>query len=1187
MNRLRLPKFFIRFLPGTSFSLTVPGDGSCAEAKVAPFPLTPALSPGERENSSAPSKESNALPHPDPFAHSCALLPTQPDCGIEAEDVQVSKTDGNGLPLPGGEGWGEGETDVPTTGRVPIVAGWGGLPEGSCSFEPFFFSSFPFCRTSLTELALTVFACGIVSSASAAPVNDRVTYDDHVVPILRNHCFTCHNSDKKKADLDLSTFNGIMAGGGSGKVLAAQDSSGSLLWKLINHLEEPNMPPKKPMIPDGERAVIKQWIEGGLLERTGSKAIASQKSKVDLTLKATSTGKPDGPPPMPNGDLLIEPVVRAARPGAITALAASPWAPLAAVAGQKQVILYNLDTLAVEGILPFPEGFPYVLKFSRSGRLLLAGGGVGAKLGKVVLFDVVTGKRVAEVGDEYDAVLAADLTPDQTQIALGGPSKLVRIYSIATGELLQTIKKHTEWVTAIAYSPDGVLLATGDRNGGVHVWESATALPYSELKAHQQCVTDIAWRDDSNLAATTGEDSQIMLWELENSSRVRNWSAHGGGSQAVRFSHDGRLVSTGRDRTTKLWDGNGGQQRAFEAFGDIALVAAISHDTTKVIAGDFTGEVRVWNAADGKLLGKLDANPPTLAERIEADNKRVLEAKMDHEKMAAAHASARDAMNKAGVILENARQSTATADAASKAAEAALTSAKQASTQAATAQDSSQKEAQSKQNELEGKIAVLASAQQTLSQLQSGVKPTQEAVAAAAAAEKAAAEAHAKVKAASDATPSDPQLVAAATQAKAAADQASVALLALQKGIAGIASRLKTGEAATQDAQTAAARAKTAHDAAQTSVAELTAVLAGGEAKLKTATEARQKAMAAAAAAAQAVPPAEARVKAADDTQARAKAQLDGSAAQLAAMEKDLARWKAGQFNLQVLAAAEELEKKESASQAALAQAENLKATADRTAAELAAVQKAIAEAPGLINAKTQAVHHARATLDAANAAVPNLKNDLAVKQTNAVAKSAALKTAGDALARAQQVLKAVQETTASAEGSARSGAETAAKAKAAAESAPEVPLLSEAAAKARQAAKESADTLEAARKAVTEMGSQVTRLTGAQGQAKAAADEANQAALVSQQSLDKQMAAIKEAEAGVNAANDSLAKAKTMADELPKKLALLEPAVSQSAAAAAAARESAGKAAAAVTPLKEKHEQLVAKYQKIKPKGG
>ena len=49
---------------------------------------------------------------------------------------------------------------------------------------------------------------------TTALAQEKVTYQDHVLPILRNSCFSCHSADKKKADLDLSSFAGAMAGGG-------------------------------------------------------------------------------------------------------------------------------------------------------------------------------------------------------------------------------------------------------------------------------------------------------------------------------------------------------------------------------------------------------------------------------------------------------------------------------------------------------------------------------------------------------------------------------------------------------------------------------------------------------------------------------------------------------------------------------------------------------------------------------------------------------------------------------------------------------------------------------------------------------------------------------------------------------------------------------------------------------------
>ena len=73
------------------------------------------------------------------------------------------------------------------------------------------------------------------------------------------------------------------------------------------------------------------------------------------------------------------------------------------------------------GTLPFQEGAVHDLRFSRNGDLLVAAGGRGAYSGKVVVFDVKTGERRATIADEQDIVLSADISSDQTLIALGGP----------------------------------------------------------------------------------------------------------------------------------------------------------------------------------------------------------------------------------------------------------------------------------------------------------------------------------------------------------------------------------------------------------------------------------------------------------------------------------------------------------------------------------------------------------------------------------------------------------------------------------------------------------------------------------------------------------------------------------------------------------------------------------------------
>jgi WD40 repeat protein len=473
------------------------------------------------------------------------------------------------------------------------------------------------------QMARRVKACGrcflvfgfLLPLSSSA--QDKITYQDHILPLVEANCSKCHNADKKKADLDLTSYQGALKGSGSGVVVLSGNVDGSKIWKALTHSEEPYMPPNRPRLDDKELDLFKKWISGGLLENAGGKAVAAASAGVDLTLKADAIGKPDGPPPMPN-ELPIEPVVHTPRMSAVVGLASSPWAPVIAVAGQKQVLLYSSTNLSLLGILPFSEGQPVDLKFSRSAKLLLAAGGLGAKAGRIVVWDVTTGESFLTVGGEYDTVLSSDIRPDQTQIAFGGPSRLVKIYSIKSGEVQHKIKKHTDWVTAVAFSPNGEMLATADRNGGISIWDPDNAQEMFTLAGHKSAVTALSWRGDSKLLASSSEDGTVKLWEMKEGKQAKSWNAHGSGALSVAFSHEGNLVSCGRDNSVILWDSNGSKTRAMTAAPELPLRVCFSSDNERIFATDFSGRVTVFNAKDGKKSGELDPNPLPLADQLVA-----------------------------------------------------------------------------------------------------------------------------------------------------------------------------------------------------------------------------------------------------------------------------------------------------------------------------------------------------------------------------------------------------------------------------------------------------------------------------------------------------------------------------------------------------------------------------------------
>ena len=105
----------------------------------------------------------------------------------------------------------------------------------------------------LTCLALCLAAAVVGASpanvlaaedAKSPEAPKKITYEEHVKPILRDNCFLCHNQDDAENDLALDSYARAMEGGAGGAAIVPGDPGASRLWKLVSHEESPGMPPK-------------------------------------------------------------------------------------------------------------------------------------------------------------------------------------------------------------------------------------------------------------------------------------------------------------------------------------------------------------------------------------------------------------------------------------------------------------------------------------------------------------------------------------------------------------------------------------------------------------------------------------------------------------------------------------------------------------------------------------------------------------------------------------------------------------------------------------------------------------------------------------------------------------------------------------------------------------------------------
>jgi hypothetical protein len=99
--------------------------------------------------------------------------------------------------------------------------------------------------------------------AAPALADETLTFEQHVRPILRTHCFQCHgDEDEKEANLDLRLVRLMAKGGDSGAAIVAGKAGESL---LVERLVAGEMPPegKSKPVSAKDLATIRAWLDQG------------------------------------------------------------------------------------------------------------------------------------------------------------------------------------------------------------------------------------------------------------------------------------------------------------------------------------------------------------------------------------------------------------------------------------------------------------------------------------------------------------------------------------------------------------------------------------------------------------------------------------------------------------------------------------------------------------------------------------------------------------------------------------------------------------------------------------------------------------------------------------------------------------------------------------------------------------
>jgi hypothetical protein len=424
-----------------------------------------------------------------------------------------------------------------------------------------------------------LFVCIVVNSAAAQPPS----YVKQVKPFLAKYCVECHNPDKLRGDLDVTTIKAMLAGGKSGPAFVPGKPDDSYLVTLAEGKDNPKMPPKTARAQPTAAgvALLRAWVAAGARDDTGTTTIALPDIKPHET-----------------------------KPAPVAALAYRPGAKPLAAGGQNEVVLIDPATGDVTGRLSGQDGKVTALAFSRDGGSLAVASGAPAASGVVRLYffppsGTPLNKPEVVINAHKDIILGMAFSPDGNTLATCGYDRPIKLWDTNTGKERHTLKDHSDAVYAVAFSPDGKLLASGGADRAVKVWDVATGTRLYTLGESTDWVYAVAWHPDGKHLAAAGVDRSIRVWEASAAGGkvVQSVFAHAGPVTRLAYNADGStLYSLGEDRTAKAWTtATMSERTVYAKQPDTPLALAVRGDGKQLAIGRYDGSLVLLDAATGKV----------------------------------------------------------------------------------------------------------------------------------------------------------------------------------------------------------------------------------------------------------------------------------------------------------------------------------------------------------------------------------------------------------------------------------------------------------------------------------------------------------------------------------------------------------------------------------------------------------
>ncbi len=437
--------------------------------------------------------------------------------------------------------------------------------------------------TALKIPVLALIVALLAASAANAADQPSSNVTTRAMVLLKENCVACHNPDKKKGKLILTTRDGALAGGENGPVLEPQKTGISRLIEALAEDADPHMPPKGQLTPE-ETATLGAWIDSG--------------AKWDETALAKVRLASTQP-------IHLQPLPASYRP--VLAIGLSADEKRLAVGRGDQILIYDLSTPARTLIaqLPTPRDLVQSLAWSPNGKFLASGG-----FAHLRIWNIKSQAVDRDIDYVEGRVTAVAFTPDNTMlIAADGQASSpasIHIWQAADGKPLASWIAHADTIFSLKISSNAKFIATGAADKVAKLWDLQSHKELAKFEGHSGPVMAVAFNSASDSLATAGVDKEIKIWDLKTREQTASMMTNPGAVTDLAWVDPKTILSACEDGVLRFSNKENKENaiKTFATTGDIIYCTAITSDGKTVFAGSYDGTIQV-RTKDGKNEGTL------------------------------------------------------------------------------------------------------------------------------------------------------------------------------------------------------------------------------------------------------------------------------------------------------------------------------------------------------------------------------------------------------------------------------------------------------------------------------------------------------------------------------------------------------------------------------------------------------